>query len=146
MRVQWFEVHGPRLRALSRSPWRVESLRLLRHNVGGRSAAGLSQADQDATAVSFRTGSGDRLTSRRCHEITSAVLFRSGRRSRHAESRRKKPRLTHYNLLIFRAHAVDYSHVMFAAANCVRAKTQARRQALEISYFVGSRIWWERSI
>jgi hypothetical protein len=30
---------------------------------------------KDATAVRFRTGSGDRLTSRRCHEVTSAVLF-----------------------------------------------------------------------
>lgn len=41
----------------------------------GRTPSRLSQAAWDATAVRFRTGSGDRLTSRRCHEITSAVLL-----------------------------------------------------------------------
>ncbi len=34
----------------------------------------LPEAFEDATAVIFRTGSGDRLTSRCCREITLAVL------------------------------------------------------------------------
>ncbi|KAB1086749.1 hypothetical protein F4V91_10105 [Neorhizobium galegae] len=58
--------------------------------MGGRNPAGLSQADQDATAVSFRTGSGDRLTSRRCHEITSAVHSQI----RHADFRAKSHSLS----------------------------------------------------
>jgi hypothetical protein len=40
----------------------------------GRIVFDLPQAPEDATAVIFRTGSGDRLTSRRCREITLAVL------------------------------------------------------------------------
>lgn len=41
----------------------------------GRSVSVLSKAAQDATADRFRSGSGDRLTSRCCREITLAVLF-----------------------------------------------------------------------
>jgi len=41
----------------------------------GLDGCGLPKARKDATAVIFRTGSGGRLTSRRCREITLAVLL-----------------------------------------------------------------------
>lgn len=41
----------------------------------GLNVPGLPQVLEDAIAVIFRTGSGDRLTSRCCREITLAVLL-----------------------------------------------------------------------
>ena len=146
MRLQWFGAPGPRLRALSRSPWRVESLRLLRHNVGGRSPAGLSQADQDATAVNFRTGSGDRLTSRRCHEITSAVLSQIRSWIGDAQTHRKSPAspITICSSSERMPFITVRSRLRLQTAG--GRKLRVQRQTLEISYFARSRISLERSI
>lgn len=48
---------------------------LVGQSLGGLNVPGLSKVLEDAIAVIFGTGSGDRLTSRCCREITLAVLL-----------------------------------------------------------------------
>jgi len=62
--------------------WTIWSAALLRHTLGGQLRVAvvalilcvddemIYRLQQDATAINLRMGSGGRLTSRRCHEIT----------------------------------------------------------------------------